>query len=202
MNIKLVILIAIVIISCKTTSTITKTNAVSLFNGKDLSGWAIFGTEKWYVKNGLLFCENGKDEEFGYLATVKKYKNFELNLDFKQGVKSNGGVFIHALVKDTKIEGWQVEIGPPGHNTGGIHTYDRGWLIKPDLIKDKILKMGTWNHLKIRLKDDKIVVWLNDIEMVSFIDQKLKNTNGAIALQINKGKATQLQWRNITIVEL
>lgn len=27
---------------------------VSIFNGKDLSGWAVHGTEKWYVENGLL----------------------------------------------------------------------------------------------------------------------------------------------------
>ena len=25
-----------------------------LFNGKDLSGWTIHGTEKWFVKDGLL----------------------------------------------------------------------------------------------------------------------------------------------------
>ena len=26
----------------------------SLFNGKDLTGWTIHGTEKWYVENGEL----------------------------------------------------------------------------------------------------------------------------------------------------
>ncbi len=28
-----------------------------LFNGKDLTGWIIHGTEKWYVEDGLLICE-------------------------------------------------------------------------------------------------------------------------------------------------
>ena len=32
---------------------------VSLFNGKDLGGWTINGTEKWYVENGELVCESG-----------------------------------------------------------------------------------------------------------------------------------------------
>lgn len=44
----------------------------SLFNGKDLSGWVIHGTEKWYAKNGELICESGPDKEYGYLATGKK----------------------------------------------------------------------------------------------------------------------------------
>ena len=29
----------------------------SLFNGKDLSGWKVHGTEKWYVENGELVWE-------------------------------------------------------------------------------------------------------------------------------------------------
>jgi len=34
----------------------------SLFNGKDLEGWNIHGTELWYVENGLLVCESGPDK--------------------------------------------------------------------------------------------------------------------------------------------
>ena len=29
----------------------------SLFNGSDLEGWNIHGTEKWYVAAGVLICE-------------------------------------------------------------------------------------------------------------------------------------------------
>ena len=55
----------------------------SLFNGKDLTGWTIHGTEKWYVENGELICESGPDKQYGYLSTNKNYKNFELTLEFK-----------------------------------------------------------------------------------------------------------------------
>ena len=36
----------------------------SLFNGKNLDGWKIHGTEKWYAEDGLLICESGPDEEY------------------------------------------------------------------------------------------------------------------------------------------
>ena len=49
----------------------------SIFNGKDLSGWKIHGTELWYVAEGLLICESGPDKGYGYLATEKIYKNFQ-----------------------------------------------------------------------------------------------------------------------------
>jgi len=201
MKIKLLSLIFI-IISCKAVSYKTMKEKSPLFNGKNLNGWTVYGTEMWYVENGLLVCENGSEENFGYLGTNKKYQNFELNLEFKQETNGNGGVFVNSIIDGTTIDGWQVEIGPPGHNTGGIHVYDRGWLVKPDLIKDKVLKMGEWNHLKIILENDKMIVWLNNIEMVSLLDSKIKTRKGLIALQIHKGNVTKLQWKNIEITEL
>ena len=56
----------------------------SLFNGEDLEGWTIYGTEKWYVEDGLLVCESGPDKGYGYLATEQTFKNFDLSVDFKQ----------------------------------------------------------------------------------------------------------------------
>jgi hypothetical protein len=53
---------------------------VSIFNGVDLSGWTIHGTEKWFVEKGELVCESGPDKKYGYLSTDKSYKNFELTL--------------------------------------------------------------------------------------------------------------------------
>ena len=66
---------------------------ISLFNGKDLTGWTIHGTEKWYVENRNLVCESGPDKQYGYLSTDKVYKNFELTLEFKQEANGNSGVF-------------------------------------------------------------------------------------------------------------
>ena len=39
-----------------------------LFNGEDLSGWVVYGTEKWYVEDGILVSESGPDAEYGYLG--------------------------------------------------------------------------------------------------------------------------------------
>ena len=88
-----------------------------LFNGKDLFGWTIYGTEKWYVEDGLLVCESGPDQEYGYLGTEKEFKNFELTLEFKQGADGNSGVFFRSSIEGTKIAGWQAEVAP--ENTGG-----------------------------------------------------------------------------------
>lgn len=202
-NIFFIITIILLTVSCKTSSPInTSSKTTSLFNGKDLSGWEIHGTEKWYVEDGLLICENGPDEAFGYLGTKKQYKNFELTLEFHKTIKSNSGVFVHSKIKDTKIKGWQVEIAVPTHSTGGIHEYERGWLVKPAPAKDKAIKLGEWNQMKIKVKDNKLTTWINGTQMATITDEKLKTNEGVIALQIHKGNVTKVKWRNIQITEL
>src|SRR5690606_11857567 len=92
-----------------------------LFNGKNLDGWEIYGTEKWYVEDGLLVAESGPDGEYGYLATTENYKDFELTVRFLQEADGNSGVFFRSALDGTKISGWQVEVAPPNLHTGGIY---------------------------------------------------------------------------------
>ena len=179
------------------------TESVSLFNGVDLSGWTIHGTEKWYVEDGDLVCENGSDNEYGYLSTDEYYDDFILTLEYKQESNGNSGVFFRSTLDGIIINGWQVEISPPGHDTGGIYeSYGRGWLIKPDPIKDKSLKYGDWNSMKIMVKGDNVKTWLNDVEMIHINDQKIGEGKGSIALQIHAGDDVKVRWRNIKLEKL
>ena len=190
----------VIILTALVFSTLGFAQEISLFNGEDLSGWTVYGTEKWYVEDGLLVCESGPDEQYGYLATDKHYKDFTLTLEFKQEADGNSGVFIRSTVDGTKVSGWQVEVAPPGHSTGGVYeSYGRGWLIKPDPEKDKALKMGEWNEMKIRVYGDKLTSWLNGVEMVTIRDEKIGAGEGSIALQIHDGGGIKVNWRNIKI---
>ncbi|MUH37386.1 DUF1080 domain-containing protein [Zobellia amurskyensis] len=184
-------------------TTLTFAQEKELFNGENLEGWTVYGTEKWYVEDGLLVCESGPDKQYGYLGTDKHYKNFELTLDFKQLADGNSGVFIRSTVDGTKVSGWQVEVAPPGHSTGGVYeSYGRNWLIKPAPEKDKALKMGEWNTMKIRVNGDKITSWLNGTEMITLTDKIIGAGEGSVILQIHDGGGIKVQWRNIKITEL
>ena len=176
---------------------------ISLFNGKDLVGWTIHGTELWYVEDGLLVCESGPDKDYGYLSTNAFYDDFELTLEFKQEANGNSGVFIRSTVEGTKVSGWQVEVAPPGSDTGGIYeSYGRGWLIKPDPSKDEALKMGAWNKMKIRVQGNKVSTWLNGVSMVELEDDKIGKGKGAVALQIHDGGGIKVRWRNLMLTAL
>ncbi|MEO6722430.1 MAG: DUF1080 domain-containing protein [Ferruginibacter sp.] len=184
-------------------SAIHAQKSTTLFNSKDLQGWTVHGTEKWYVANGELICESGPDKQYGYLSTNKAYKNFELTLQFKQEANGNSGVFIRSSIEGTKINGWQVEVAPAGMHTGGIYeSYGRGWLIQPKPEDEKWLKTGEWNTMKILVKGDTVTSILNGHRIVQFADEKIGKGEGFIALQIHDGGGIKVRWKNIEIKEL
>lgn len=175
----------------------------SLFNGNDLTGWTIHGTEKWYVENGELICESGPDKQYGYLSTEKSYYNFELSVQFKLEANGNSGVFIRSGIEGTKISGWQVEVAPPGDHTGGVYeSYGRGWLVQPKPEDEKMLNADDWNTMLILVKNDEITSWLNGKEMIHLKDEKIGAGKGFIALQIHDGGGIKVRWKNLLIKEL
>ncbi|MDQ3279610.1 MAG: DUF1080 domain-containing protein [Bacteroidota bacterium] len=174
-----------------------------IFNGKNLDGWTIHGTEKWYVDKGELVCESGPDKGYGYLSTNKPYKNFMLTLKFKQEADGNSGVFIRSDIEGTKISGWQVEVAPQGKHTGGVYeSYGRGWLIKPNPEDEKHLKVGKWNKMEIRVVGDQLTTWLNGHQMVQLKDEKIGAGDGFIALQIHDGGGIKVRWKDLKLTEL
>jgi len=175
----------------------------SIFNGKNLDGWQIHGTEKWYVQDGLLICESGPDKGYGYLSTKKNYNDFELVVEFQQEANGNSGVFFRSTFVGTKVSGWQVEVAPPNHDSGGIYeSYGRGWLVQIPDEKENILKMGEWNTMKIKVVGGHVTTWLNGEQMVDITDDKIAQGKGAIALQIHDGGEIKVKWRNLKVKEL
>ena len=177
----------------------------NLFNGKDLTGWDAYGTEKWYVnEEGLLVCESGPDKQYGYLATRDYYNDFDLSIDFKQLANGNSGVFFRSFVEpDAKVHGWQCEVAPYNHDTAGIYeSYGRGWLVQIPDEKENILKQGDWNTLRIRVEGNHVQTWLNGEPMTDFEDAKIGAAQGRIALQIHDGGGIKVLWKNIKVTRI
>lgn len=175
----------------------------SLFNGKNLDGWQVHGTEEWYVEDGELVCESGPDKAYGYLSTKKRYDDFVLEVEFKQEANGNSGIFFRSTFEGTKVTGWQVEVAPPNHDSGGIYeSYGRGWLCHIPKEKEGYLKMGEWNKMKIRLEDGHVTTWLNGHQMCDLTDDEIAEGKGSIALQIHDGGGIKVRWRNLKIREL
>jgi hypothetical protein len=188
---------------CLLSASLIAQSYTKIFNGKDLTGWNIHGTEKWFVEKGKLVCESGPDKKYGYLSTNKNYKNFILNVKFKQEANGNSGIFFRSGIEGVKISGWQVEVAPKNRYTGGIYeSYGRGWMIKPKPEDEKYLKQGEWNKMKIQVVNDEVTTWLNGHKMVYLKDEKIGKGEGFIALQIHDGGGIKVFWKDIKIKEV
>jgi len=182
-----------------------------LFNGRNLHGWEAYGTELWYVEDGLLVSESGPDAEYGYLGTRKYYDDFDLTLEFKQEANGNSGVFFRSWVPTGVIvSGWQCEIAPPRvrdgvslSQTAGIYeSYGRGWIARITPDKGNVLQMGEWNTMRIVAKGDQITTWLNGTEMIDLTDELVGRGQGRILLQIHDGGGIRVLFRNMKITQL
>jgi hypothetical protein len=177
--------------------------AVPIFNGENLDGWTVHGTELWYVDDGELVCESGPDGQYGYLRTDAVYRDFELSLEFLQEADGNSGVFFRSTIDGVVISGWQAEVAPPGLYSGGIYeSYGRGWLARPEPELDSALRMGEWNEMTVRVVGPRVQTWINGTPMVDLVDEKIGEATGHIALQIHDGGGIKVRWRNLRVTIL
>lgn len=177
---------------------------VSLFNGKDLTGWEPFGDGKWYVEDGCLVTENGDDKQYGYLCTREYYDDFDLTLEFKECSNGNSGLFFHSFIEGFNyVHGWQCEVAPKNNDTCGIYeSYGRGWLARIPDEKEDILKEDDWNTLRLRVEGNRVQTWLNGEPMVDLEDEKIGNATGRIMLQMHDGNDIKVLWRNFNLTVL
>lgn len=180
------------------------TKSITLFNGTDLDGWTIYGTELWYVEDGVLVGESGPDKLYGYLGTNRTFTDFDLTVDFQQEANGNSGVFFRSSIEGTKITGWQAEVATAGGHTAGIYeSYGRGWMIEPDsTLLANTHRMGEWNTMRVRVVGDTVRTWLNGVAMIELTDDKIGEAKGQIALQIHDKGGIKVRWRNMHIQAL
>ncbi len=150
-----------------------------LFNGKDLSGWHNFKSEKvkpgWQVLDGALTCadpHNASD-----LCTADQYDWFELELDFKMAEGANSGVIFHATDKEGAV--WAT--GPElqlEDNAKAADPQRCGWLYglyKPDNDPksgkplDATKPAGEWNHLRLLVSKEKCVHEINGVKYFEYV---------------------------------
>ena len=178
---------------------------VSLFNGKDLSGWDKIGKEKWVVEDGAIYGE-GITDEYGYLATQKTYRDFHLRLSFKCEADGNSGVYIHTSFKPgtpTVTAGRQIEIDRTlNHHTGGLYGDGKGWVAWPRPETETIIRPNDWNDMLIQVEGNHYVVHLNGMLVLDFTYPSPEAEEGVIALQLHSGGQGRMRFKDIFVRDL
>ena len=180
----------------------------ALFDGKTFSGWE--GDLKWFrIQDGAIVAgklsENIPNNFF--LATTKKYYNFELCLKVKTSAPGvNGGIQFRSqrAEKHYEVKGFQADLGQV--YWGGLYDEARRnrFLVAPDEDLQKTIKHNEWNDFKIRCINDRIQIFLNGVKTVDYLeaDPAIAKQAGIIAVQIHGGQPAEAWYKDITIKEL
>ena len=165
-----------------------------LWDGSSSAGWRgakldAFPQKGWSMENGLLKVEKGDGGESthgGDIVTIKKYKDFVLEVDFKITLGANSGIkyFVDPdlntgvgsaigcefQILDDKNHP-DAKMGIAGNRTLGS-LYD---LIKADALlygQDMTGKrfngVGKWNRARIEVKGSQVAHYLNGIKIVEY----------------------------------
>jgi hypothetical protein len=181
------------------------TGWVSLFNGRDLTGWVRVGDEKWEVQEGTIHGK-GITRNYGYLRTEKMYKDFHLSLRFKCEADGNSGVFFRTEFEPgtPKIaHGLQFEIDRGlGRHTGGVVGDKRGFIVWPAAENELVIRPHDWNEFLLRVEGNRYVARLNGVMVVDFTDPTPSSFDGYIALQLHSGGLGEMRFKDIYVRDL
>lgn len=160
-----------------------KAGWVLLFNGKDFSGWRqVNGTgmpKNWVIEDNTMkvFTGEGKKPGAGANGDIifgdKKYKNFELSIDWKASKAANSGIFYNVR----EVPGQPIYYASPevqvldnvDATDNKIDSHLAGSLYDMLPADPKTVKpAGEWNTIVIRLQDGKVTHTQNGVKVVEY----------------------------------
>ena len=173
----------------------------AIFNGKDLAGWKVpKGNDKakWYqVVDEVLQIRSGPKKKGSVLWTEKKFRNFEIEFDFRfgEGTVDSG---VHLRTQD------QIQIGISGSlkrdMTCSPYIPGKGYPVEAKNVA-KLLKAKDWNHMKIRAIGPKYTVWLQGQEVMNYESSSAK-PEGPIGIQLHGSRNMGIDYKNLVLKEL
>lgn len=183
-----------------------------LFDGKTFTGWEGDTGTVWRIEDGALVAGSleKKQEKNNFLATEKKYGDFELTLKWKlEGTEGfvNGGVqFRTVRIPDHhEVSGYQADLGK-GYD-GALYDESRRKKMlaqpTPEVLAKAQKPLGEWNDYRIRAKGKRIQIWLNGVQTVDYTETEPGiDLTGIIAVQIHGNATSIVRYKDLMIEEL
>lgn len=154
-----------------------------LFNGKNFDGWRKCNGDampaNWEIDDDAMkvFLGEGKKEGQGaggdILYAPKKFKNFELSIDWKAGPKGNSGIFYYVQ----EVPGKPIYFAAPeiqvldneNATDNKVDSHLAGSLYDMVAADPKTVNpAGEWNTVVVKVKDGNVTHTMNGTEVVKY----------------------------------
>ena len=184
-------------------------DAVSLFDGKTLSGWSSEEPEIWRIEDGTLTAGtlDTMIEANTFLVSDGSYQNFELTLKVKllgtEGFVNSGFQIRSMPIGDSgEMSGYQVDAGDGWW--GKLYDESRRNMVIAESADmeaiDKAVIRGQWNEYRILAEGRRIRSWINGVAALDYTEEDMSiPQNGHIGIQAHGGGKTKLHIKDVSI---
>jgi len=160
---------------------------VQLFNGNDLTGWKKHSGDKarWEVVDGALVGSGPS----GHLFSERgDYANFHFRIEARINDKGNSGQYFRATYAKGFPPGYEAQINANSGDpirTGSLYPDqlasddDR----KATIVRDQLVKPDEWFTQEVIAVGNRIVIKLNGMTTVDFVDERKRYARGHFAIQ-------------------
>lgn len=160
-----------------------KSGWILLFNGKDFNGWRqCNGAEmpkNWIIEDNAMKVFTGEGKKPGQgsngdiIYAAKKFRNFELSIDWKTSEMGNSGIFYNVREvpgKPVYFAAPEVQVLDNDKATDNkIASHLAGSLYDMLPADPKTVKpAGQWNNILISLRDGKVIHIQNGVKVVEY----------------------------------
>ncbi len=174
-----------------------------LFNGKDLAGWIAPADKALFAAEGgeIVGRTNGDLKKNEFLVFEKPYGDFILKAKVKLRNSNSGIQFRSTRAPDGVVSGLQADVAD---GYWGLLYEENGRGILEQYPKDKaeaLVRKGDWNDFEVMAKGDHIVMMINGTKVIDRVDAEARKS-GVIALQLHKGPAMEVRFKDLMIKSL
>lgn len=173
---------------------------ISLFNGKDLTGWKASEGADWKIDKGEIVLPPQRS----HLFTDKEFKNFEFKADCMTTKGSNSGLYFHTKFIETE------KFPSVGHEVQVNQTH--GDPVKSGSLYNVVKLFSTpvgddeWYTYHIIVKGKNVTVKINDKTLYEYVEPEgvtgsRKLGKGSFAIQAHDPKSVA-RYKNIMVKPL
>ena len=165
---------------------------ITLFNGKDLTGWHALGNNQWIVEDGVLKSPHSGAN----LVTDQTFTNFKLHIEFRYPKESNSGVYLRGRY-EVQVED-EEDISPAKDKLGAVYGF-----IEPSEKAGK--SAGEWQTYDITLVGRMVTVMLNgktvicNREIPGITGGAINSREGEPGPLLIQGDHGPIEYKNIVI---
>ena len=204
----------------------SSSESVSIFNGKDLTGW-IGRADLWSVEDGQIVgrtvAEKPLEQNSFLIYTASEPGDFELTLQFKIE-NTNSGIQYRSKIIDKEkfvVGGYQADIDFTNRYSGILYEErgrgilaERGQSVTIEKSGEKVRKKigdgramangihpGKWNSYRIVAKGNHLQHFINGTMTAEVIDKETEKAakSGVIAFQLHRGDPMVVRFKEIVL---